>query len=1568
MADYNPENGFSLLTGATDADGDPMVVYSVNGSVPGAWPVVVNLTQGTATVAQSGDVFVTLASNDDSPADTVTKAFGSFTYQLTDGEDPSNTATCSIDVTGTSGGGAPAYVATGLVERWAADAGITLSGSDVTDWLGQVAGLNLDAISTPTIGTAPGGTAGDVVVLNGDDGFTGTTLTGMPSGSGSRTVQMIWKPTGAAFNGGFGWGSAVTAQAFTLAANDSGEMTVDTYNGSVSSGLTPTSQWTTMSATYDGTTIKFWIGDVLIASQAAALTTGASIINVCKSFSGYPTNGEIGEILVYGRVLSDAEIAANVAYLNDRFIGSSTVSNPGTPTGSTIAETTFNANVTASASYGFVAWSARASATPATEAEILAGTGAIDFGIAVVNGTAAIVIPVTGGTASTAYYVNAIQYGLTGGKSSVVTSAAITTTAAPGANPVLSAASLTATGTTTASGSVSTDTGNGALKYGLMLSTATTPNITQLEAGTDGDGAPLIGGLRTAAVTASGAQAVSFTGLTASTAYKVAYGQRDASALASNIVTATDTTDAAATTSLTPDSTGATAAAVDAILASWEADWNGTTPAGKTNADVRVVQLTAPIATWTISGYDFSAYPGVIVRGVGPYGDNPTYPYYPTCGSHVSGTITISSCNNLQVRLITCQKAVMVNSPSCAFIDVSAHSRWSTTRSQPSAGIMFDIATSPGGRVEGVHSGGSSTCAISIGAGCDGFASEEFYCEQFADDVIKPRQGSATLNNLIIRRGWAGRDNLSGLGAHSDWMQAQSGLTDTFTFYGNIVIEGSALNGIAFQGGFFSSTTNSSPNAYVSQNILCHRGANAVATNGGTNDTSEYNTLLYPEWGANGSLQPSGYPVPLITGGWTTNQYNFACRLNTGSTDTSGTGGIVFTIGNTFSSSIVADTSGYVPFFDGFPGEETYIDAIKPKVGSVAHWDTVGQKVGAYERSREIWVDGWHPGNRGWPTAGRFMAEYDPSNTLGASWTGTYDDDGLNVTPSPTTITITEQPIIFYDSDPHGVNYAAITISGTHNQDGSTLQYRLVDSAALTTIQDWTDFTAGSGGVWSVVAQVSRRWGGILAEVRAKFSTGVSDIQATKWFSGYIVGMIGQSLATRPLILSPSTAALTPPDDTLWVLYNNVNGSTSAGPVEVTGSSVLSLRRMATTVGEYSDAPMMIVDMSEVGTGLGETVNANETTDRSWVNTVQAPVDYVQSRGTDLSVAIWHWFTNDASVQTEWERWVSPAMVKQAYNSLNDTADASGLVAYTGGSVNVVTGRNYTPVHYFWDMNGTGQGLFDETRTRLVPWYGASFANPQGVSGTYAANDIQKGRLAQAQANAATGVAVGQVTLDSVAAWTGQAGFGGHLAQPEGTHVSEDTGEEDGEALVAVYMAIVACRAVGALLPQEPQITAVTDAGTYWDVTVDLPHGGNLSTPLIEHTAGNYAGSFEATNWQTPTAVDEVDIAELHEVQGFAVWTGSSANWTAFTATITNTGTGTAPSRTGTIRVTPTGGTAGKTLSFGYADGFNLTSVANLKAARVYTHMPIETRTHVSGTGYGWPVIRQPGNTAIVVP
>lgn len=1582
MADYFEAHGYNLLSQSTDADGDAIAVKKIGTTlggvaVPASYPATYDLDIGQIIIENdAGDFFVRLASDTSNPDAGATTAAGTIYFTVVDehGLESANTATATINLEGDTGGAAPDYVTTGLIERWAADAGVTLSGSDVTDWLGQESGLNLDAIGTPTVGTPLGGTAGAIIVIGPDAGMTGATLTGLPVGAASRTVQMLWKPTGGFGYAGFGWGTNTTDGAFTLSVDGSDEIALDTFNNRLNVPIHPADQWLTMTVTYDGTTSEIWLGDVLVASAARDLATGSSLINLCRTFSGRTTEAEIGEILVYGRVLSASEIQGNVAYLNGRYIGSSAMGAPDEAIGSAIAETSFRASAPANIPFCVAAWSARASSAPASESEILAGTGAVDFGIAFVDGDGNIVADITGAAAATDYYVNWITYGLTGGKSPVVTSAAITTAATPVTNPVLSAAAMSATGQTTATGQVTTDVGNGTLFYGLMLQGATTPNATQLKAGTDGDGAPLIGGLRTKAITATGAQNVSFTALTADTAYKTAYYQEDGSTNPSNVTSATATTNAvtAPTTSLSPDATATTAAGIYAILDGWEADWNGTTPAGKTNADMRVVQLTAPVAGSMTLSNDFSAYPGVIFRGIGPYGEHPTYPFYPTCGSHISGVLNVANSANLQVRLITCAQLVMRDAPGVvAAYDVSVNARL-PARQTPTVQIGVNLINAPGVIVEGCHVAGFRTCCVSIGVGCHDAAVDEIYFEQFADDGIKCRHGSTTLNRPSRRRNWAGRDNLSAADAHSDYIQDQEGIITDPVVSGNAVIEGASLHGVSFQGGYFQSTLNQSPGSSAKQNIFCMRGANAITAlgGGGTNECSD-NTLLYSEFGDHGSVQPYGlYAAPTISNGWAVKERNAVCRLNSGSADTSGTDGDVFTIGNVFKSTIVADTSRYALYWEGFPCENGYIDAIKPKVGTRAHWDFVGTKLGATLRSKEIWVDGLHPGNRGWPTAAAWHREYDPANTTGSSWTGSYDADGKNASASPTSVTINDPALTVYDSDPYGVDAARITFTGTHNQDGSTLQIRVYDPSDDSDVVGWTDFTAGASGAWSKVIDVPRGWNACRAEVRAKFSPGVNDQQGADFYSGYIVGLLGQSLAERPMYISPSGAALTPPAKTLWLISNDQNGSSAAGQIEVTSGSILGLRRAAALVAARSDAPLCIVDLAASGTAFGTLTNASESTtipERSWFLSFQNCVDYVQSRGSDLSIVLWHWFTSEAAVQTEAERFLMPGLTKQALNGIADAGDGSGLTAYTSGSIQVVPARAYTPVHFLWDLNGTGQGSFSVARTRLCVAFGASYHDPSGTDGTWKGGDIQKGKYGQAQRDMCDGVGVGQISLANVAGYAGHTAFGGHIAMPGATHVGSAAGEHDGEALVMPCLATAMLRAVGAMNQIEPRIIGITDAGTHWDVEIDLPHGGNLSTPLIEHGAGAYTGSFEATNWITPTAIDEGDIAALHEVQGFAVWTGGSASWTGFTAVIQDTGTGTAPSRTGIVRVTPTGGTSGKALSFGYAGWANLALQADVNAARPHLHKLIETwGAHTSGAGYGWPVRMQPGNTSIV--
>lgn len=99
--------------------------------------------------------------------------------------------------------------------------------------------------------------------------------------------------------------------------------------------------------------------------------------------------------------------------------------------------------------------------------------------------------------------------------------------------PVLSSPTGTKTGSTTASGTVSTDEGNGTLYF--YATTNTTETAATIKASGDSQ-----------AVSGTGSQAVSFTGLTPATTYYAHYVQDDAATNESNVANSTGfTTDAA---------------------------------------------------------------------------------------------------------------------------------------------------------------------------------------------------------------------------------------------------------------------------------------------------------------------------------------------------------------------------------------------------------------------------------------------------------------------------------------------------------------------------------------------------------------------------------------------------------------------------------------------------------------------------------------------------------------------------------------------------------------------------------------------------------------------------------------------------------------------------------------------------------------------------------------------------------------------------------------------------------------------------------------------------------------
>ena len=102
--------------------------------------------------------------------------------------------------------------------------------------------------------------------------------------------------------------------------------------------------------------------------------------------------------------------------------------------------------------------------------------------------------------------------------------------------PVLSSPTATATNSTTGSGSVSTDEGNGTL-YWVVTTSATEPSVAQVQAGQDHTGSAAADS-GSQAVSGTGVQNVSggFTSLTAATTYYAHYQQQDAATNDSEVV------------------------------------------------------------------------------------------------------------------------------------------------------------------------------------------------------------------------------------------------------------------------------------------------------------------------------------------------------------------------------------------------------------------------------------------------------------------------------------------------------------------------------------------------------------------------------------------------------------------------------------------------------------------------------------------------------------------------------------------------------------------------------------------------------------------------------------------------------------------------------------------------------------------------------------------------------------------------------------------------------------------------------------------------------------------------
>ncbi len=103
MTTYNERNSFSLLTGSSDFDNDPLTVRQVDDVVITEWPHIIDLATGCIEIQEDGTVTFDdknrpdLNPNVGEPLD-----LGSFTYTLWDGEDETDPSTATITLYGTA--------------------------------------------------------------------------------------------------------------------------------------------------------------------------------------------------------------------------------------------------------------------------------------------------------------------------------------------------------------------------------------------------------------------------------------------------------------------------------------------------------------------------------------------------------------------------------------------------------------------------------------------------------------------------------------------------------------------------------------------------------------------------------------------------------------------------------------------------------------------------------------------------------------------------------------------------------------------------------------------------------------------------------------------------------------------------------------------------------------------------------------------------------------------------------------------------------------------------------------------------------------------------------------------------------------------------------------------------------------------------------------------------------------------------------------------------------------------------------------------------------------------------
>ena len=231
----------------------------------------------------------------------------------------------SLDSGSATSAGLP--VTDGLVLSLDASAGVSTSDGQVTGWADQSGqGNDLTANGDPALTTAPSGA--QAIHLDGSDDKLVRTgpLSGLPTGSKSRSVVTVAKYESTGF-GGVTYGSPSWNDTFGPVVNDEGELTVQGWGHSndYSSGVTGTGAgWLTQSVVYDGSQFIHYRNGQQIDSGTHSFSTKSNKLVIGAELDTLPyLDMQVGAVAVYDRPLSDTERKEVEQHLRSRYLSNS---------------------------------------------------------------------------------------------------------------------------------------------------------------------------------------------------------------------------------------------------------------------------------------------------------------------------------------------------------------------------------------------------------------------------------------------------------------------------------------------------------------------------------------------------------------------------------------------------------------------------------------------------------------------------------------------------------------------------------------------------------------------------------------------------------------------------------------------------------------------------------------------------------------------------------------------------------------------------------------------------------------------------------------------------------------------------------------------------------------------------------------------------------------------------------------------------------------------------------------------------------------------------------------------